>query len=137
MNINQSAPTHADLPQKSAAKNAEQEHSKNQQYSTQPQESIVQETENPIGYSVEISSDGAQKARDADNDLQKKMDELQGHLKQLESVREQGEAGSESAEIFMKCLQIAMRIISGDEVSREDHEFLAKHNPELYAEASM
>jgi hypothetical protein len=116
-------------------KNAEQDHEKYQQQSKQPQGFIIQETENPAGYFVEISPDGIQKAKDTDDDLQKRMDGLQGHLKQMESAREQGAAEAEAAKIRIKCLQIAMRIISGDEVPPEDHKFLAEHDPELYAEA--
>ena len=135
MDVNQIASTSAGLPQKSAVKNADQEHDKNSRQSKQPQGSIVQESQYPAGYSVEISPDGIQKAKDTDNDLQERMGELQGYLKQLENAREQGEAAAESTKIIIKCLQIAMRIISGDEVPREDHEFLAKHDPKLYTEA--
>jgi HPt (histidine-containing phosphotransfer) domain-containing protein len=65
-------------------------------------------------------------------DAQGEMDEMR---QQLESANAQAEAMGESAKVRMECNIIAMRIMSGDEVPREDHRYLAKHDPELYAKA--
>jgi len=125
-----------------SAVDAGKEHDKHGRQSSPTHDSrgyLASEAEKAAGYSVEISPGGIQKARDMepDDELQKKANEFQGYMKQLENAREQGEAAVDSARIIIKCLQIAMRIINGDEVPREDHEFLAKHNPELYAEAIL
>jgi len=133
MDVNQVTSIHESFLQQSEVKYAEQEQDKRGK-SNQPQDYMVQETENSIGYSVEISPDGMQKAEDADNESRKATDK-QSDVNQLENVREQGKAAAESWEVRIKCLQIAMRIIVGDEVPVADHRYLAKNDPELYYEA--
>ena len=135
MNINPSASIYADFLRESAVKNADRERDKYLRENEQPNNSTVQATEDSAGYSVEISGERMRKTGEADNELNKMTDEHQIHMKQLEDAREQGEAVAESWKTRIKCLQIAMRIISGDEVPREDHQYLAKHDPELYSEA--
>lgn len=56
-------------------------------------------------------------------------------LKQLESSSEQQKASNENTKILIKCLMIAMRIMAGDEVPKEDHRFLAKYDMGLYHRA--
>ena len=137
MNVNQSVSIPADFQQKSAVENAGREQDKNKA----PQASATQETVYATGYNVEISAEGMQKAgnssdvKDDAQKIQKMTDELQGRVKQLENAREQGKSAADSAKILIKCIQIAMRIISGDNVPWEDHQYLAEHNPELYTEA--
>ena len=141
MNINQSISIQADFQQKSAVKDAGREYGKNHRQSKElhgPHDSMVQEAGYSEGYFVEISAEGTRKAgesRDTNNEAQKMTNELKGYIKQLEDAHEQGEAAADSANVLIKCMQIAMRIISGDEVPWEDHRYLAEHNPELYAEA--
>ena len=55
----------------------------------------------------------------------------------LEELREQDKASAEGAKIRIKCMKIAMRIVSGDEVPPEDHRFLVKHDPGLYGKSIM
>ena len=55
--------------------------------------------------------------------------------RQMEGARQQGEAKAEALRILRKSLEIAMRIMSGDNVPAADHRFLAENNPELYAKA--
>jgi hypothetical protein len=57
--------------------------------------------------------------------------------KQMEGARQQGESMAEQLGIIQKCMIIAMRIMNGDIVPKEDYEFLAEHDPELYSKAIM
>ena len=56
---------------------------------------------------------------------------------EMENVRKQGEASAEATKIRIKCLKIAMRIMSGDEVPAADHRFLLEKDPGLYGQAIM
>lgn len=134
MNIGQSTYTHANLLQQSTVKNAGQKHAKHQQHK-QSVNSIFKETEKNIAYSVEISSGVKNKTEDTYNDLQKMANDLQGMKEQLNNISEQGQGSAEAARIRMICMKIAFRIIKGDKVPIEDHRYLQKHDPELYAEA--
>jgi hypothetical protein len=42
---------------------------------------------------------------------------------------------AEEAKVRLKCLMIAMRIMAGDTVPREDYRYLAKNDLELYSKA--
>lgn len=67
---------------------------------------------------------------------QKQREQTQKHdalRKELEQSRQQAKAIGDAAKMQSKCFLIASRILAGDEVPREDHRFLAKNNPELYA----
>jgi len=53
---------------------------------------------------------------------------------QLSNIREQD--GS-PYDIELKCIKIAMRILNGDYVPKQDEKFLAENNPEMYLRAIM
>lgn len=61
--------------------------------------------------------------------------EIEELKRQLENSNEQADAIRESLMVRIKCLIISMRIMSGDEVPREDYRYLAKNDPELYGKA--
>ena len=56
---------------------------------------------------------------------------------QVEQAKQQGEAAARQFDTLQKCLIIARRIISGDEVPREDYRFLAENEPALYKQAIL
>jgi len=87
------------------------------------------------GDSVEISPDGMRKAAETetDSELQKLAGEFNSRMRQLGEMRAQ--SNDKSWEIRTKCMQIALRIANGDEVPAADHQYLMKHDPELYAQA--
>ncbi|NLZ83728.1 MAG: hypothetical protein GX915_08690 [Clostridiales bacterium] len=58
--------------------------------------------------------------------------ELQEQLKQ---AHESADAAGESFESLGKCIQIAMRIVSGDKVPIQDEQYLMENNMELYSMA--
>ena len=62
-------------------------------------------------------------------------DELKDFKEQLEIARKQSEGAAKEWETLIKCLKIAMRIMSGDIVPKADHRYLAKNEPEMYAKA--
>jgi len=84
---------------------------------------------------VEISN----KAKQSSDEMQAKLEEMRNRCRQLrEDLKRAGEAGEGMAEAMkekIKCLIIAMRIMSGDNVPDEDHRFLADRDPELYHQA--
>ena len=87
------------------------------------------------GDTVEISPEAKNKAED----FQKKLDEMRNEMKALrEGLKQAAEAGKGAAEGWkekIKCLQIAMRIISGNKVPEEDHRYLRERDVELYSRA--
>ncbi|MCL1926313.1 MAG: hypothetical protein FWF95_04145 [Syntrophorhabdaceae bacterium] len=133
MNVSQSAFTHDNPSQQLSIKNAIQKHVKHQQ-NKQLNNHIFKKTGN-IEYSVQISSDGKQKAKNVYDELQQMANKLKGSMEQLNELSEQGQGAAESAKIRMICMKIALRIMSGDNVPVEDHQYLLKHDPTLYAEA--
>lgn len=54
---------------------------------------------------------------------------------QLGSADQQAKASNEATKVLIKCLIIATRIMAGDEVPKEDHRYLAKHDMKLYSKA--
>jgi len=69
-------------------------------------------------------------------DWQKKLEEMRNEMRalreELKRAREAGEGAAEAWKVRIKCLQIAMRIMSGDKVPDEDHRYLREKDPELY-----
>lgn len=108
---------------------------KHTQQAQQSPGSVLQEAENIIKDSVEISADSRQMARTPIDEQAEMASRYQEMLDQLEKAREQGDAMADSMRLRMKCLLIAMRIMSGDEVPVQDYRYLAKNDLELYAKA--
>lgn len=80
------------------------------------------------GVSLNISDTGKQK-------LEEQKNFLEFLQQQLDSVEQQKKAGEKSWDAMGKCLTIAMRISSGDNVPASDIQFLQDHNPELFMQA--
>ena len=72
-------------------------------------------------------------------DWEARLEELREEMRALlEGIRQAGEAGDGAAEAWkekIRCLQIAMRIMSGNNVPKEDHRFLQEKDPELYSKS--
>ena len=77
--------------------------------------------------------------RKAGDDLQKKLEEMRGRYQELrEGLKNAQKAGEGMAEVMkekIRCLQIAMRIMSGGKVPEEDRRYLAEKDIELYNQA--
>jgi len=68
------------------------------------------------------------------------MDELNNRLDYYQELFEQLDNIDNSENPYMdkiKCLQIAIRIISGDKVPMKDEKFLMEHEPEMYFRAIL
>jgi hypothetical protein len=78
-------------------------------------------------------------AKRMSGELRSGLDELrEKYLTLSEDLRRAREAGEGMAEMMkekIRCLQIAMRIMSGHKVPAEDHHYLAEKDPELYGKA--
>ena len=111
---------------------------KNDQQSKQPQEPITEETKTSPEYDVDLSAEGAKKAQDLNDKLKDKLqkeEEKLGYIRYIEEMGLSEGADANQLRIAMKCYIIATRIMKGDEVPYKDHEYLRKHDPELYVEA--
>jgi len=86
---------------------------------------------------ADISEEAMQKSKDINDELQKMENEISWFKEQMEITRKQSEGAAEQWDILIKCLKIAMRIMSGDIVPKADHRFLMKNKPELYSKAIM
>jgi len=95
----------------------------------------AEKTRNSMKDTVEISTEGRERAGNLKNETESTLNWYEEMMRQLESAREQGEAMAEAARVRIKCLIIAARIMSGDKVPREDYRYLAKHDLELYSKA--
>ena len=96
---------------------------------------VIKDTVEISSAEAEKSGDTTGKAGDIADELQKMADELKWFKEQMEIARTQSEGAAEQWRVLIKCIRIAMRIISGDIVPKEDHRYLAKHDPKLYAKA--
>ena len=89
----------------------------------------------PIEDIIEISKD----ARDKAEDFQSKLDEMRSETRALrEGLKQAAEAGEGAAAAWREkiiCMQIAMRIMSGDKVPEEDHRYLRERDFELNSRA--
>lgn len=111
--------------------------------SPQPEKSQPPATENQeketVSASEYINSYIMQKKIDRETKQTDKLEEMRNNYillaDQLHNLNEQGKASAEAAEIKQKCLTIAMRIMSGDDVPADDYRFLLEKDPELYGKA--
>jgi len=101
----------------------------------EPSQESTQTTQDVKGDTVEISQEAKQKSKDINDQLQEMSDKLKWLEEQLEAARAQAQGAADRWEVIIKCLKIAMRIISGNIVPRADHRYLAKNDPELYSKA--
>ncbi len=123
MNINPVS-VHGQYAQKDTNKNSRQGSSDVGENNSLAEES----TEESLRYSVIIE---VKKLH------QRKQDEFDQLQRDLIAARQSANDFGESFEIKIKCLRIAARITSGDEVSPKDTKFLAKHDPQMLAMAQM
>ena len=84
---------------------------------------------------VDVSEEAKKKVKDFQSKLEEMRDEMRRLREELERAGEAGEGAAEMWKIEIKCLQIAMRIMSGNKVPPADHRFLMDNKPELYAKA--
>jgi hypothetical protein len=84
---------------------------------------------------VAISAEAKSKSDDFQNMLDEMRNEMKALREGLKQAREAGEGAAKGWRDKIKCLQIAMRIMSGDKVPLEDHRFLRDRDSELYAKA--
>lgn len=104
--------------------------------SQEPQQSIDLTTPSlEILDSLEISEEGTNKANSFKDELNKMQSDVDELKRQLEAARQQGEGIANEMKIRLKCMLIAMRILKGDEVPKEDHAFLAENDIGLYGKA--
>jgi len=86
---------------------------------------------------VEISDE----ARAKSDDFQKMLEDMRSEMRALrEELKRAGEAGEGAAEAWkekIRCLIIAMRIMSGDIVPEQDHRYLREKDMDLYCRAIM
>lgn len=80
------------------------------------------------GVSLNISDTGKQK-------LEEQKNFLEFLQLQLDNVEQQKKASEKSWDAMGKCLTIAMRISSGDNVPTSDIKFLQEHDSELFMQA--
>lgn len=70
-----------------------------------------------------------------------KLEEMQSMYKevmrQLETANAQAKAQKDAIEVRIKCLKIAISIMCGDNVSKEDHKYLLENDAALYGRAIM
>ena len=67
--------------------------------------------------------------------FEERMAEIAEASRKMQSAREAADGAAEAWRIKAKTLEIARRIIRGDNVPPADYSFLAEHNPELFKEA--
>ena len=90
--------------------------------------------ETPVD-TVELSAQGLEKEKERIAKVEPATQDIGALQKQMEQIREQSEGAAEGWKVYIKCLRIAMRIISGDNVPEIDHQYLAKNDSELYGKA--
>jgi len=84
---------------------------------------------------VDISEEAKKKADDFQKMLEKMRSDMRALREGLKQAREAGEGAAEAWKERIKCLQIAMRIMSGDKVPEEDHRYLREKDMEMYSRA--
>jgi len=84
---------------------------------------------------VVVSDEAKKSAVDWQSKLEEMRDKMRELREGLQRAREAGEGAAEAWKEKIKCMQIAMRIMSGNKVPEEDHRFLQEKDPELYGKA--
>lgn len=67
--------------------------------------------------------------------LKKLVEQLKYEQAKMKQAGENMKAEQEAMKILITCLEIARRIMSGDEVPHKDHKYLIEHDIGLYARA--
>jgi len=89
----------------------------------------------PVVDTVDISPDAREKTDVFHKMLEEMRSEMQALREGLKQAREAGEGAASAWKEKILCLQIAMRIMSGDTVPLEDHRYLRERDAELYSRA--
>jgi len=84
---------------------------------------------------VEISTEAKSKADELRQMMENMRDEMKALREGLKQAREAGEGAAAAWKEKIICLQIAMRIMSGNIVPEEDHRYLRERDIELYSRA--
>lgn len=78
-----------------------------------------------------------EKAKQIKEDFEKKLKEIKAIERQLEECSKKSQQEKDAMEIHIKCLKIALRIMTGNIVPLKDHKFLAKNDPVLYGKSIL
>ncbi len=70
-------------------------------------------------------------------DFNKILEELKMVEKELKESQEKNQQEKDALETHMKCLKIALRIMTGNKVPLKDHRFLSKNDPALYGKSIL
>ena len=91
----------------------------------------------PTEDTVDISVNAKEKNKETDFQamLEEMRNRLQAFREELKRARETGEGAAEAWKEKIKCMQIAMRIMSGNKVPEEDHRYLRERDMDLYSRA--
>ena len=96
----------------------------------------VTTTNNPL--IVNISDEGLRASqKDKKDELTKMMNEHSYLKEQSKAMQKQISGQAEAMKIRATCMKIAMRIMKGDEVAKEDIKYLQKHDMGLYQKALL
>jgi len=87
-------------------------------------------------YILELDETNKTEEKDITSERESMMAKLADMHEQMRQARETAKAKGEALRIQMKALEIAMRIIRGDNVPHPDHQFLLEHDPGLYMKAT-
>lgn len=69
--------------------------------------------------------------------MEKNLRDIEQAKSQFQKVNNDTKQQKDSMKVFINCMKISRRIISGDTVPAKDHKFLKKHDPALYGKSIM
>lgn len=98
---------------------------------------LLRNSENQLYDNAEVKGNiNEQTKEEINKETQNKMQEYYSKLREmLEQAHESSESAGEGYKTLGRCIKIAMRIVSGDNVPTKDTQYLMENNSELYSMA--
>lgn len=75
--------------------------------------------------------------KEKNNIIQASLKEMEKYKIDFQKSDSEAKQQKDSMKVFINCMKISRRIISGDIVPAKDHKFLKKHDPALYGKSIM
>ena len=90
---------------------------------------------NELRQKLQLDEETAKRQKELKDRQENMLNEIQNMKEMLAQEKERSEQMQKQMENYNKCMQIASRIMMGDDVPTKDHNFLMENNREIYAKA--
>ncbi len=124
-----------DLPEVKAKWSTQE--SRESSVKTKPNSEDLKINKNFNDDTISISNEAKNLLEEEKNLMFNKMEDESNMITELLRQLEEAKNSDNPQDNFIKCIQIAMRIMNGDKVPRKDEQFLFENQPQMYSNALL